>query len=97
MPFKSLLYYSALELLDIVLNRRREKEELNRKSAMKSSQTQKLGSFRLGIAGPPGAGKSTFIEALGMHLVKEVSDNVPIFLLSSEFTYRYSVIRRSLF
>ena len=27
-----------------------------------------LPSFRLGIAGPPGAGKSTFIEALGMGL-----------------------------
>lgn len=26
-------------------------------------------TFRLGIAGPPGAGKSTFIEALGMSLV----------------------------
>ena len=29
------------------------------------------GTFRLGIAGPPGAGKSTFIEALGMYLVEE--------------------------
>ncbi|MDR2840241.1 MAG: methylmalonyl Co-A mutase-associated GTPase MeaB [Paludibacter sp.] len=27
-------------------------------------------SFRLGITGVPGAGKSTFIEALGMHLVR---------------------------
>ena len=26
-------------------------------------------TFRVGIAGPPGAGKSTFIEALGLHLV----------------------------
>jgi len=26
-------------------------------------------TFRLGIAGPPGAGKSTFIEALGLFLV----------------------------
>src|SRR5574337_112552 len=28
------------------------------------------GSFRLGISGVPGVGKSTFIEALGMHLVE---------------------------
>jgi len=28
-----------------------------------------LQSFRLGLSGPPGAGKSTFIEALGMSLV----------------------------
>ncbi len=27
------------------------------------------GAVRLGISGPPGAGKSTFIEALGMHLI----------------------------
>ena len=30
-----------------------------------------LTSFRLGIAGPPGAGKSTFIEALGLQLTAE--------------------------
>lgn len=28
-------------------------------------------SFRLGVAGPPGAGKSTFIEKLGMRLVEK--------------------------
>lgn len=27
-------------------------------------------AFRLGISGPPGAGKSTFIEALGLHLAE---------------------------
>ena len=29
------------------------------------------GSFRIGIAGPPGAGKSTFIEAFGTMLCKK--------------------------
>jgi hypothetical protein len=28
--------------------------------------------IRLGIAGPPGAGKSTFIEALGLYLIREL-------------------------
>ncbi len=27
------------------------------------------GSFRIGVTGAPGAGKSTFIEALGLHLI----------------------------
>ena len=30
-------------------------------------------SFRLGIAGPPGAGKSTFIETFGMHILNKAS------------------------
>lgn len=30
--------------------------------------------FRLGFAGPPGAGKSTFIEALGLHVLQEQPD-----------------------
>ena len=30
-------------------------------------------SVRVGITGPPGVGKSTFIEALGLHLIREVS------------------------
>jgi LAO/AO transport system kinase len=29
------------------------------------------GSFRLGISGPPGVGKSTFIERFGLHLIGE--------------------------
>lgn len=31
--------------------------------------------FRLGIAGPPGAGKSTFIEALGKYVLHELPNN----------------------
>jgi LAO/AO transport system kinase len=31
--------------------------------------TDRTANFRLGIAGPPGAGKSTFIESLGLYLV----------------------------
>lgn len=39
----------------------RQEEELN----------GPLDTFRLGISGPPGAGKSTFIEAFGMHIVEQ--------------------------
>mmetsp|Transcript_24317 Transcript_24317/g.58705 ORF Transcript_24317/g.58705 Transcript_24317/m.58705 type:complete len:489 (+) Transcript_24317:13-1479(+) len=38
---------------------------------LKKSSSEKNGttSFRLGIAGPPGAGKSTFVETLGMYIL----------------------------
>lgn len=35
-------------------------------------------SFRLGISGVPGVGKSTFIDALGMHLIKDRGENVAV-------------------
>jgi LAO/AO transport system kinase len=36
------------------------------------------GSIRLGITGVPGVGKSTFIEALGVHLTRERSEKVAV-------------------
>jgi LAO/AO transport system kinase len=35
-------------------------------------------SLRVGITGVPGAGKSTFIDALGMHLVRDRGENVAV-------------------
>jgi putative protein kinase ArgK-like GTPase of G3E family len=35
------------------------------------SKTRRATCLRIGVAGPPGAGKSTFIEALGKYLIKE--------------------------
>ena len=35
-------------------------------------------SHRVGITGVPGAGKSTFIDALGMHLVRDLSEKVAV-------------------
>jgi LAO/AO transport system kinase len=35
-------------------------------------------SRRVGITGVPGAGKSTFIDALGMHLIRERGENVAV-------------------
>ncbi|DBA00896.1 TPA: hypothetical protein N0F65_006096 [Lagenidium giganteum] len=52
-------------LLDTVLTKRREAHALDKQT---SSEFKGLPTFRLGIAGPPGAGKSTFIETLGLHL-----------------------------
>jgi LAO/AO transport system kinase len=50
-------------LIDYVLSRRRGQ-------AMRKKDQDLLSTFRLGIAGPPGAGKSTFIEALGLMLIE---------------------------
>ena len=53
-------------LLDNVLT-------LRRKAAARLSSEDKLAAiptFRIGIAGPPGAGKSTFIESLGLYLTE---------------------------
>ncbi|GLD99286.1 hypothetical protein PINS_up008004 [Pythium insidiosum] len=51
-------------MLDTVLKKRRDA----RHGHARQSSSLGLPSFRLGIAGPPGAGKSTFIESLGQHL-----------------------------
>ena len=40
-----------------------------------NNHVRKLRSFRLGIAGPPGAGKSTFVEAFGKYLLNLQSDD----------------------
>jgi LAO/AO transport system kinase len=42
---------------------------LNHALSHKVSSSNTTTSFRLGIAGPPGAGKSTFIEALGLYIL----------------------------
>ena len=47
----------SIELMEALL-------ENAKKNAKRKSET-----FRIGITGPPGAGKSTFIEALGVHLL----------------------------
>ena len=46
-------------------------------------------SFRIGVTGTPGAGKSTFIEAIGIELLKEESKKIAVLSIdpSSEKTY----------
>jgi LAO/AO transport system kinase len=36
------------------------------------------GSLRVGVTGVPGVGKSTFIDALGMHLIRDRGENVAV-------------------
>jgi LAO/AO transport system kinase len=64
-------------LIDQVLDHRRlrsrKSSKLNSRDSLSTltSHDDPLTSFRLGIAGPPGAGKSTFIEALGLKLTSD--------------------------
>ena len=65
-------------LIDHVLNQRRLRSRSTTTTAHPTSTSTStptthnpLTSFRLGIAGPPGAGKSTFIEALGLKLTAD--------------------------
>jgi LAO/AO transport system kinase len=43
-------------------------------------------SLRVGITGVPGAGKSTFIDALGMHLIRERNENVAVLSIDPSST-----------
>ncbi len=55
-------------LLDLVLKSRRS-DKKDHKAA--NGEIFQPSSFRLGIAGPPGAGKSTLIEQLGLILTSK--------------------------
>jgi hypothetical protein len=60
-----------------------------------AQRTKSLGrpalAFRIGLSGAPGAGKSTFIEALGVRLTAEGHKVRTLFLVR----YRYQVLRKT--
>jgi len=49
-------------------------------------------AFRLGITGPPGAGKSTFIEALGTMVVKEMGHRLAVIAVDPSSTRTHGSI-----
>jgi len=51
---------------------------LNENSSKDTQKNAKKSALRIGLTGPPGAGKSTFIEALGMYLTEEKNLNVAV-------------------
>ncbi|KAL7477630.1 hypothetical protein ACHAW6_003430 [Cyclotella cf. meneghiniana] len=51
-------------MADVLLDRLRQAANVNNAKFNNSSP-----SFRLGIAGPPGVGKSTFVDALGLYIL----------------------------
>ena len=63
-------------LIDYVLKHRQTKSE----------------TFRLGITGPPGAGKSTFIEALGTMVVREFNHRLAVIAVDPSSTRTHGSI-----
>eukprot|EP01133_Synstelium_polycarpum_P018390 gene18390-22008_t len=55
-------------VVSLLLQRAKEFEETNKRPK----------SFRIGISGPPGAGKSTFIEAFGTYLTHKLQTKVAV-------------------
>ena len=56
--------YEAEALIDYVV-------KANGAKRLREKGANHQGALRVGVAGPPGAGKSTFIEALGKYLIEE--------------------------
>ncbi len=52
--------------------------ELLMEGVLQSLSTLPQPAIRVGLSGPPGAGKSTFIEALGMHLTTKCNQKVAV-------------------
>lgn len=61
----------ALSKVITLLESTRQDHRLRAERIMEALLPHSGKSLRLGISGAPGVGKSTFIEALGMHLVRE--------------------------
>ena len=57
---------------------------------VESSPSSASGAFRVGFAGPPGAGKSSFIEKFGLHVLGVDADGKPTRSLASESPYMAS-------
>eukprot|EP01116_Phalansterium_solitarium_P004510 TRINITY_DN15533_c0_g1_i1.p1 TRINITY_DN15533_c0_g1~~TRINITY_DN15533_c0_g1_i1.p1 ORF type:complete len:369 (-),score=80.63 TRINITY_DN15533_c0_g1_i1:139-1245(-) len=65
--------YQATQLLSLLL-------------AARKAQPERKSTFRVGISGPPGAGKSTFIEALGTMLVRSKNHLVAVLAVDPSST-----------
>lgn len=59
----------AITLIESSVPAHREQAELLLEFLVKSREVPKNHAFTIGIAGPPGAGKSTFIETMGLKLL----------------------------
>ena len=77
--------YSLAKSITLIESKKKEHQIEAEKllSTLSSSSNNKIkktnnDTFRIGIAGPPGAGKSTFIERLGLKFIKELNQRVAV-------------------
>ena len=68
----------AITLVETTHPVKRKQAEHLLSKLLKNEEGSKKSAFRIGLTGPPGAGKSTFIEALGMYLTEEKGLNVAV-------------------
>ncbi|MGK3994895.1 methylmalonyl Co-A mutase-associated GTPase MeaB [Sorangium sp. So ce1024] len=68
----------AITLAESALPRHQELAEEVLELCLPHALPHSGGAVRLGITGVPGVGKSTFIDALGVHLVRERSETVAV-------------------
>ena len=61
---------SIAKAITLVESKKPDDRELT-KSLLSSLPTQSENTLRIGISGPPGVGKSTFIEAIGQKIIEE--------------------------
>eukprot|EP01059_Diplonema_ambulator_P006862 TRINITY_DN16441_c0_g1_i1.p1 TRINITY_DN16441_c0_g1~~TRINITY_DN16441_c0_g1_i1.p1 ORF type:complete len:354 (+),score=49.71 TRINITY_DN16441_c0_g1_i1:46-1107(+) len=69
----------ADELLQLVTQKRLD-------IMKKTGSKDRMPGFRVAVSGPPGAGKSCFIEALGTHLTKKMGQKVAVLTIDPSST-----------
>ena len=76
----------AITLIESKLPRHQQQANLLLNHLLRKDSTR-TATFRLGIAGPPGAGKSTMIESFGMHLLdKKLVDKLAVVCIDPSST-----------
>ncbi|AUX31397.1 MULTISPECIES: methylmalonyl Co-A mutase-associated GTPase MeaB [Sorangium] len=68
----------AITLAESALPRHQELAEEVLELCLSHASPREGGAVRLGVSGVPGVGKSTFVDALGVHLVREREETVAV-------------------
>jgi len=77
---------SLASAITLIETKHTEKRKQAEQLLTKLLQNQTKSAFRIGLTGPPGAGKSTYIEALGNYLTGEKGLNVAVLAIDPSST-----------